>query len=151
MTPPDHDHEYVPDPVGARLFAGSGEARALSRDFDWASTPLGPVGSRPQSLLRTAVDSVSARRSRASSGGAPTSSSSASTETPLPGPLITAIETTSTVKAERRLSDVSTARRLGLAGMREPAAILGGTLAVEPSPGAETTLYARLHALPNEP
>jgi PAS domain S-box-containing protein len=41
-------------------------------------------------------------------------------------------------------------RRLGLAGMRERAALVGGTLQVESSPGAGTTVYVRLpvsHAL----
>lgn len=36
------------------LFAGPGELRARCREFDWASTPLGPVASWPQSL-RTAM------------------------------------------------------------------------------------------------
>ncbi len=35
-------------------------------------------------------------------------------------------------------------RRLGLAGMRERAALFGGTVAVESSPGGGTTVYARL-------
>jgi len=35
-------------------------------------------------------------------------------------------------------------RRLGLAGMRERAALVGGTVAVESSPGAGTTIYVRL-------
>ena len=35
-------------------------------------------------------------------------------------------------------------RRLGLAGMRERAALAGGTVAVESRPGAGTTVYARL-------
>jgi signal transduction histidine kinase len=35
-------------------------------------------------------------------------------------------------------------RRLGLAGMRERASLVGGTVAVESSPGGGTTLYVRL-------
>lgn len=35
-------------------------------------------------------------------------------------------------------------RRLGLAGMRERAALVGGTVAIESSPGAGTTVYVRL-------
>ena len=37
-----------------------------------------------------------------------------------------------------------TARRLGLAGMRERAALVGGSVAIESTPGAGTTLYVRL-------
>ena len=45
-------------------------------------------------------------------------------------------------------------RRLGLAGMRERAALAGGTVAVESSPGGGTTVYARLplhHPVPPPP
>lgn len=42
------------DVAGAR-FAGAGEVRALCRDFDWAASPLGPVGAWSPAL-RTAVD-----------------------------------------------------------------------------------------------
>ena len=51
----------VHDDVAADLFAGPGEMRALCRDFDWASTPLGPVASWSHSL-RTTVDIVLACR-----------------------------------------------------------------------------------------
>ena len=45
----------TPDPLSsASLFTGGGEVGALMRDFDWASTPLGPVHQWPQSL-RTVV------------------------------------------------------------------------------------------------
>jgi PAS domain S-box-containing protein len=44
-----------------RLFAGSGEMRALCRAYDWSSTPLGPVDGWSQSL-RTAVGIVLACR-----------------------------------------------------------------------------------------
>jgi two-component system sensor histidine kinase UhpB len=37
-------------------------------------------------------------------------------------------------------------RRLGLAGMRERAALVGGNLTIESSPGAGTTVYVRLPA-----
>ena len=37
-----------------------------------------------------------------------------------------------------------TERRLGLAGMRERAALVGGTVSIESNPGAGTTLYVRL-------
>jgi PAS domain S-box-containing protein len=40
--------------------------------------------------------------------------------------------------------DTARAERLGLMGMRERAALLGGTLEVESSPGSGTTIYARL-------
>ncbi len=43
------------------LFAGSGAMRARCRDFDWASTPLGPVSSWTQSL-RTIVSTLLASR-----------------------------------------------------------------------------------------
>ena len=35
-------------------------------------------------------------------------------------------------------------RRLGLAGMRERAALVGGTVTVESAPGSGTTLFVRL-------
>jgi signal transduction histidine kinase len=34
--------------------------------------------------------------------------------------------------------------RLGLLGMRERAGLVGGTLEVEPAPGAGTTVFARV-------
>ncbi|HTD27807.1 MAG TPA: hypothetical protein VK660_00300, partial [Xanthomonadaceae bacterium] len=40
--------------LATRIFAGKGELAALIRARDWASTPLGPIDSWPQSL-RTAV------------------------------------------------------------------------------------------------
>jgi PAS domain S-box-containing protein len=40
-----------------RLLVGGGEMGALTRAFDWSSTPLGPVGQWPRSLL-TAVQIV---------------------------------------------------------------------------------------------
>jgi signal transduction histidine kinase len=43
------------DDTANALFAGPGEMRARCREFDWASTPLGPVANWPQSL-RIAVD-----------------------------------------------------------------------------------------------
>jgi PAS domain S-box-containing protein len=49
------------DAAADRLFAGTGEMRALSRAFDWRSTPLGPVTGWSQSL-RTAVGIVLACR-----------------------------------------------------------------------------------------
>ena len=48
---------HVRDDAATELFAGPGEMRALCRDFDWASTPLGPVSGWSQSL-RTTVDIV---------------------------------------------------------------------------------------------
>ena len=52
---------HVRDDVAPELFAGPGEMRALCREFDWASTPLGPVSGWSQSL-RTTVDIVLACR-----------------------------------------------------------------------------------------
>jgi signal transduction histidine kinase len=45
---------------------------------------------------------------------------------------------------ETTLRRATTERRLGLAGMRERAELVGGTLAVESTPGAGTALYVRL-------
>ena len=45
----------------AELFAGEGEMRALCRDLDWASTPLGPVEGWSVSL-RTIASTVLASR-----------------------------------------------------------------------------------------
>jgi signal transduction histidine kinase len=45
------EQEYgVRDKAAAELFAGPGEMRALCRELDWASTPLGPVSEWPKSL-----------------------------------------------------------------------------------------------------
>ena len=41
-------------------------------------------------------------------------------------------------------------RRLGVLGMRERAALVGGTLAVESGPGRGTTVIARVPLLPGE-
>lgn len=46
----------------ARLFAGSGEMVARCRAFDWASTPLGPVDTWPQSLRTLAQVVLAARQ-----------------------------------------------------------------------------------------
>jgi signal transduction histidine kinase len=47
--------------VAARLvFPGGSELSALCRDFDWASTPLGPVSEWPQSLRTAAQITVAA-------------------------------------------------------------------------------------------
>ena len=48
---PLHVHEEPRDAgIPSSLFDGSGEMRALMRQLNWASTPLGPVESWPQSL-----------------------------------------------------------------------------------------------------
>jgi len=46
--------EDIVGELAQTLFAGSGEMAVLCRNFDWASTPLGPVEGWPQSL-RTAA------------------------------------------------------------------------------------------------
>src|SRR5579863_7664353 len=47
--------ERQPEPVqpGANILAGEGDVRALMRACDWASTPVGPPESWPQSLKTT--------------------------------------------------------------------------------------------------
>jgi len=45
---------------------------------------------------------------------------------------------------EATLSAPGTARRLGVRGMRERVALLGGTMEIESSPGTGTTLYVRI-------
>lgn len=45
---------------------------------------------------------------------------------------------------EATLSAPDTARRLGVRGMRERVALLGGTMEIESSPGTGTTLYVRI-------
>jgi signal transduction histidine kinase len=47
-------------------------------------------------------------------------------------------------EVEATLRRAASERRLGLAGMRERAELMGGTLAVEASPGSGTALYVRL-------
>ena len=46
--------ERSPSSIADRVFVGGGEMGARMRAFDWASTPLGPVDTWPQSL-RSAV------------------------------------------------------------------------------------------------
>ena len=46
--------------------------------------------------------------------------------------------------AEAAMSAADRSRRLGLLGMRERAALLGGTINVESAPGAGTTLFVRI-------
>ncbi len=42
------------DPDAPQAFGGPGEMRARCRAFDWAATPLGPIGTWPSSLRTTA-------------------------------------------------------------------------------------------------
>lgn len=48
-------------------------------------------------------------------------------------------------------ADGKIGRRLGLSGIRERLALLGGTLAVESAPGSGTTLFAEIPLPPKEP
>ena len=54
------------------VLAGGGEMGALTRAFDWSSTPLGPVSEWPQSL-RTAVGIVRNSSSSTMTGIGPAS------------------------------------------------------------------------------
>jgi signal transduction histidine kinase len=59
LTPETHRSETKS--AAEPLFRGPGEMRALCRDFDWASTSLGPVENWPRSL-RTLVKTLLASR-----------------------------------------------------------------------------------------